>query len=423
MALFLFTLLGGNWLLRQPVEKPKAVGLDFIAFYTAGTFVRDGHADRMYDLNAVRTFQHDLAARYGVDIGQACGPWWNPPFYALVFVPLARLDYLPALAIWLAVNLACAATAIWLMTRMLPRETGWRSWALVPLLVVLSTPFIHALSHAQNTCVSLLLLTGAVMLWRSERALLAGLVGGLLFYKPQLATIVAVVMVFDLGWRAAAGFTITGVSFLAITLFALPATLGEFIHRVPQNLDLVQTHTVYLWERHATFKAFWRLLLQGRSAGATTFTVQAFTIASIGAIATALAWAAFQMRMRFRTSGQNPAIAETIFRDRLVAAAIVSSPLLVPFYFDYDQLLLSIAAVLFAAELMTRRGEHLSRVDRWLLVLWPLYYVWLMLNPDVAEHTRLSLTVPLLACIAGLMISRAAGPSDPLESNSPLARI
>ena len=37
-------------------------------------------------------------------------------------------------------------------------------------------------------------------------------------------------------------------------------------------------------------------------------------------------------------------------RDRLIAAAIAATPLLMPFYFDYDQLLLAIPAVLLAAE-------------------------------------------------------------------------
>jgi len=208
---------------------------------------------------------------------------------------------------------------------------------------------------------------------------------------------VAAVMVFDLGWRAAAGFAVTGAALIVITLVALPGALGEFVHRLPQNLDLVQSHTVYLWERHATLKAFWRLLLQGRAAGQTSVAVQALTIASMSALGIALAGAAIRARPRRRE-----------FRHRLIIAAIVASPLLMPFYFDYDQLLLSIAAVLFTAELMTRRDPSLARCDRWLLVLWPSYYIWLMLNPDVAERTHVSLTVPLLAAIASLMIARLA---------------
>lgn len=402
VCLFLATLLAGQWAIPRPAPGPRWIGLDFIAFYTAGSFVREGRVDRMYDLEAVRRFQHDLALRNGVDIGQACGPWWNPPFYALPFVPLARLAYPAALGAWIAANVLCAAIAVWLMIGLLPKETGWKSWALVPALVVLSTPFIHALSHGQNTCTSLLILTATVILWRSQRALPAGLVGGLLFYKPQLGMIVAAVMVFDLGWRAALGYTVTGCGLLLATLVALPGTLAQFLRQVPRNLDLVQSHTVYLWERHVTFKAFWRLLLQGRGIGATTVAVEILTVSCMAAVAIALGWAALRAREGMPQS-----------RDRLIAAAIVCSPLLMPFYFDYDQLLLAIPAVLLAAELMNRQSSRLPRVDRWLLILWPIYYVWLMLNPDVAEHTRLSLTVPLLAGIAALTIVRAGRAVSP----------
>ena len=396
IALFLATVSAAYIFRPQPPQGPRSVGLDFIAFYTAGTFVREGHLKRLYDLQAVQQFQHDLARRLGVEIGSACGPWWNPPFYALVFAPLSRLPYPNALAVWLTINLLCAAIAVVLLVRMLPVGTPWQTRALVPILLILSTPFIHALSHAQNTCTSLLLLTITVWLSRSRRPLLAGVVGGLLFYKPQLAMIVAAVLILDLGWRAAAGYAITGLGLLAVTVLILPGTLAAFVHRVPANLDFVQSHSVYLWERHATFKAFWRLLLQGRGVAHPSVATVALTAASMSIAGLGLLWAAVCARSR-----------GGVWRDRLIAAAIAATPLLVPFYFDYDQLLLAIPVVLFAAELMTRQGKPMPRADRWLVALWSVYFVWLMLNPDVAEKTRVNLTVPLLAGIVSLLIARA----------------
>ena len=43
----------------------------------------------------------------------------------------------------------------------------------------------------------------------------------------------------------------------------------------------------------------------------------------------------------------------------------------------------------------------------WLLRLWPIYYAWLMINPDIALLTRFNLTVPLLTGLVGLLIARA----------------
>ena len=79
--------------------------------------------------------------------------------------------------------------------------------ALVPLLVVISMPFVQAFSHGQNTFTSLLFLSITVALWRGERKFLAGIVGGLLFYKPQLGAVVAAALVLDLGWKSFAGLS------------------------------------------------------------------------------------------------------------------------------------------------------------------------------------------------------------------------
>ncbi len=81
----------------DPHDRGK-VGLDFIAFYTGGSFVRQGRSADLFDIRKVHQFQFDLAARNGVDLGNAVGPWWNPPFYAWVFVPISKLPYRDALS-------------------------------------------------------------------------------------------------------------------------------------------------------------------------------------------------------------------------------------------------------------------------------------------------------------------------------------
>jgi hypothetical protein len=81
-----------------------------------------------------------------------------------------------------------------------------------------------------------------------------------------------------------------------------------------------------------------------------------------------------------------------------------------PFYFDYDLLLLAVPAVLLAAEMLQRKNVAtgpLPAADRWLLLAWPALYAWLMVNADVAEKTRVNLAVPLLVAVAALSIARA----------------
>lgn len=371
------------------------MGLDFVAFYTAGSAVRDGRAQDLYDLDATNRFQQTLQERQGVAIGHRFAPWWNPPFYSLIFVPFSRLTFHTALLVWSLVSVLCAASACVLLCRMLPPEGGWQSRALVPVLLVLSTPFIATLTHGQNSCMSLALLTVTVVLWRARRPLAAGLAGGLLFYKPQIALVLAAVMLLDLGWRAALGYAITVVILLGLNLLILPGSLTTFLHQLPLNLDVVQSQIGYPWERHVTFKAFWRVLIQGNEAGMTCRLASSLGVACAGMMGALLARTA----LRARTAGIT-----TSTRDALIAVTIAITPLLMPFYFDYDLLLLAVPMVLLAAQ-MPKDSE--TRRESVLIACCMLLYLWLMVNPDVAEHFRINLAVPMLAAVALILLRRA----------------
>jgi hypothetical protein len=396
------------------LERPRAprstsnFGLDFIAFYTGGSFVNDGRHRELFDLRAVKAFQNELARLHGVDLGAAMGPWWNPPFYAWVFAPLAKLPYPAAANVWIGINIACAAAACFLLRRMLPRDVSWKTWALIPVPVALSTPFIHCVTHGQNAGTSLLLLTLLVTAWRSGRAFTAGVLAGLMFYKPQLAVVLSAVLVISLGRRALLGLCVTGAGLLLVTLAMMPGALWEFLHQMPLNLRQVQDQHVYLWERHATFKAFWRLLIQGRAAGAPSAWVTALAAVCMAAVGAALALVTGGRWVNPLRAIHDDDVEPS--RSRLIAATIAATPLLMPFYFDYDLLLLAVPAVLLAGEILRRKNVESGRLpaaDRWLLLAWPALYAWLMVNADVAEKTRVNLAVPLLAAVAGLSIARA----------------
>jgi hypothetical protein len=162
IAIFIATIWTTRALTSRSGSQGSGFGLDFIAFYTAGSFVDQGRLGDLYNLEAVHQFQRQVAGANHFDIGRAYGPWWNPPFYALVFKPLARLAYPAALIVWITLNLICFGVACVLLCRLLPERTNWRYRALVPVLTILSAPFILAVSHAQNACTSLLLLVVTV---------------------------------------------------------------------------------------------------------------------------------------------------------------------------------------------------------------------------------------------------------------------
>lgn len=383
-------------------ELPRAadvVGLDFIAFYTAGSLVADGRIANLYDLDTKRDFQRKLAVEIGRNPEAGLAPWWNPPFYAWVFVPFAHLAFVPATVAWTALNILMVGVGLMCLVRSgglpsgqdLPaRPVGSDGW-LAALLIVASMPFLGMVSHAQNTGMSFLLLSLTVLAWRTRRGMLAGAMCGLLFYKPQLALLVAGMLVLTLGWRPLLGLGCSGAALLAVTVITLPGALGDFATTMPNNLAYAQQQLVYLWDRHATVKAFWRLLLQGYETGPAWWVVDGLTILCAGGLGALLVMAG----MRWRRSGDVAGL------DRLIAATIVAMPLIMPFYFDYDLLLLAIPAWLLGRDCLAA-GDR----PKWLVRAWMVLYVWLYVNAAVAEASRVNGTVLLLSAVAVMMNAR-----------------
>ena len=300
-----------------------------------------------------------------------------------------------------------------ILCRMLPRD--WRVWGLVPLLTVCSPPFIQAMGHGQNTCLSLLLLCGAVSLWRSQRPIAAGIVTGLLFYKPQLGAILAVAMIIDLGWKPLAGLAIAGAALFLTTIVTLPGSLTDYLRRLPGNIAYMQVDHRYYWDRHVTLKAFWRLLLQGYTVGELTPLTRTLYLSSVAALAAFLFVTIWKLR------------SNSAARDTLIAATIVTMPLLMPFYFDYDLLLLSSAAVLCGSGFqpvssIQKHGLQTRATSGWLLANWIALFIWTSSNPTVSNMTHVNISVVLLTTLAAQLLAQARSFTAPTFQQTLAAR-
>jgi hypothetical protein len=408
LAVFILTMVAGN--IFSPKDKAVTtdmLGLDFLPFYTSGAFARTGHANLLYNIPAVAAFEHETAKPLGIDLGKDFGPFWNPPFYAWVFAPLSMLPYRQALAIWTVLNVAALALSVVLLIRMFPIGTTWQTWMLVPLLTLVSIPFIQAISHGQNTFTSLLLLCCAVTAWRNRNALWAGIFTGLLCYKPQHAAVLGAVMTLSLGRRTLWGLggVVAALSF--ITIVTMPGAMSDWLHRLPLNVHFMQIENPYSWERHATLKAFWRMMLQGRATGeekplVTLLTLLYTAMAALGLLS------AIQRTNKPIIDNVWTNETAAVRLDRLIAAAITATPLVMPFYFDYDLLLLAVPAVLFAGEMLSASpGKRATLSDRWLMRSWVLLFAVLLINSPLSHFIGIGLIAPPLALVAGFSIMRA----------------
>jgi hypothetical protein len=393
LALLALTFIVGNIFL--PADKAfdrHMYGHDFLPFYTAGQLIDTGQADHLYDPQATRKLEHETCSQAGLVIHNEYGAFLNPPFAALPAAWLARWPYPKALAIWTMILAVFLVTSIALLVNMLPLNSAWQTWGLVPVLLFTFIPAWQAALHAQNTFFSLLILTGTVTLWRKQKPLAAGLVAGLLLFKPQLGVVVAVVLAISLGRRAMTGTAITAAALLLISVIELPGALGGYVHQLPLNLRAIQELPNYTWHRHVTFLAAWRMLLQGHTGALPNFLARSLALCCMAATGICLARTIWRER-------NNPAST-----DRLIAAAITASPLLMPYYMDYDICLLAVAAVLCAADAI-RNG-----VDRTVLVSWVGFYCVMELNPSIAGSTRLIPAVPALVVLSLVLIRKASRP-------------
>jgi alpha-1,2-mannosyltransferase len=405
LVILLGTLVIGSFARPEklPVKEPASIngfGLDFIAFYRAGVLVHSGNSRLLYDLKDTRQFDGELAKAQNLDLGNSYGAFLNPPFFAWLFVPLVPMGYWKAMTAWLMINFCCFGIAAYLLCRIIPPQYDpdpneepkqhWRDLALVPVLMLLSYPFIETVCHAQNTCISLLLMSWAVLAWRSGRAYYAGVAIGILFYKPQLAAVVLLAMTLTIGWRALAGACASIAVLLLFNLLTLPGTLTEYFHVLTPNIEYYLATHPNVWMAHATFNGFWHVAL-----GPTSTTAQILAILCGMPVAFGLLLCVW----RNRKSGR---------RDRMISAVIAATPLIMPYYLDYDLLLLSIPAVLMAVEIIDRGpAKTLPKRDTWLIRLWIVLFALLMVNPMLTRLLQVNLAVPLLTSIAGLMIARA----------------
>jgi hypothetical protein len=181
--------------------KSTPIGEDFSIFWTASALSLAGETNAVYNLPEFQAAQLKLI---GKTTPPGCG-WYYPPIFLLLVLPLALLPYLLSLGFWLGVTLfgyllvmRCVAPShltIWL-TLAFP-ATFWNFY------------------YGQNGFLSVALLGGGLLLLLNRSPILAGLVLGLLCYKPQLAILIPVALIAGKCWKALIA-TITSALLLSL---------------------------------------------------------------------------------------------------------------------------------------------------------------------------------------------------------------
>ena len=346
-----------------PIDPPTTT--DFASFYAAGKLALAGTPELVYDQAA-----HHAAEMAATAPGIEYQFFFYPPVYLLLCTPLALLPYLPSFILF-----QTATLALWLVVaRRILRARGW-AWC-VP---VLAYPAVFwTIGLGQNALLTAALL-GAVTLLIDTRPWLAGLLLGLLCYKPHLALLVPVALAAGGYWRAfaAAALAVTTIVALSVLTFGL-APWQAYLAELSGARAVYETGRIEIAGYVTVFGA-------ARLLGIAAPVAYALQLAAALGSATIVAWI-------WRRD------ADSAHRGAALAAGILLS---VPLALLYD-LMIAAVAILWLARAASRDG----------FLPWEkLLLAFCMLVPLACRYVGEGLGMPLapLAPIAllGLAVARS----------------
>lgn len=307
------------------------IGRDFINFWAAPQIAFGEGGAALFDLD-----------RYNELIGRLFGaelPWhmWSyPPVLALFLWPLSQLPYFVALAVWALGSFAILACIVASAT---PTDRRWL--AIIALTFAPATLF-NAVG-GQNGFITASLFLGA-MLTLDRRPLCAGVMLGLLTFKPHLGLIFPVVLIALGAWRTIAAASVTTL----VVYVASLAILGvEFWERYVNFLANTQLSVLY------DPAQFWSAMMMSPMAGVMALGGSA-TLAGVIQIVISTA-------VVTTTAVSARSCADPILRTLVVASA---APLVSHQVFTYDMVLFAGAWIL-----VMLNGKYDAREERPIIVL------------------------------------------------------
>jgi hypothetical protein len=429
LAVLAASVIGFGWLAATSDGlndvRGRPLGTDFSNVYAAGTYVLEGRPALPFDAPSQHAREKEIFGAATPFYG-----WHYPPFFLFVAAPLALMPYALALAVWQGVTFGLYLWAIWGILAAcrgpyLPLKGGGRSPkrsegdrvgvhsrgyanrpppdAPVPafagtsastspfqgevrdgnrlwLLLALAYPAVFInLGHGHNGFLTAALFGGALVLL-DRRPWIAGILFGLLAYKPQFGLMIPLVLAVTGRWRtiAAAAATVivlVGAATLAFGLDVWTAFLEG--SRFTRLVVLEAGNTGW----HKIQSVFALVRMWGGSV-LLAYSVQA--IATV-AVAAALIWL-WRRRAEFALKA---------------AAVAIAALLATPYSLDYDLMVLAPALAFLAANGLThgfRPYEASALAALWLMPL---------AARSVAEVTLIPLGVPLMLAVFALILGRA----------------
>jgi len=351
----------------------RPLGTDFSNVYAAGTYVLDGHAPAAFD--PPQQFAREQKI-FG-DATQFYG-WHYPPFFLFVAAALAWMPYGIALAVWQAVTLALYLLMMRGIVARAPPIAG--SGDYLWLLLALAFPAVLInIGHGQNGFLTAALLGGALVMLE-RRPIAAGILFGLLVYKPQYGLLIPLVLIASGRWKcfASAAITVALLTLATTLVFGMEAWRAFFA-------STEFTRTVVLEQGNTGWHKIQSVFAWARMWGAPIPLAYALQGGVILGIAAALVWL-------WRSAAPYPLKA---------AALCLATILATPYSFDYDMMVLAPAIAFVAVDGFTRNFGPWEKTS--LAVLWLVP----ILARSIAQISLIPLGVPAMLAVFALILQRS----------------
>lgn len=304
-------------------------------------------------------------------------PWVYPPTFLLVLVPFALPSFVAGYVLFMSVSVLVLGLAV------RAYATAMADRLLFTVALLLSPAMAVGVMYGQNGLLTSGLLLGGFAL-RSARPVLAGVLIGLLSFKPQLGLLLPIVLLADGNYRSFASAALVTILFAAVSLAVFGiAPWHEWLQFASGGGELFrQWSTKYQADGAGVFAGI--LVLTG-----------SFRLALYGQFAAILASALVVYRVFATRTDRDCAFAI------LTCACMLSAPHLL----SYDMLLLAPGA---AAMLL-----FINRHDLGLLPQFACLLLWVSPLLTFAHHLPLSI---LLVAVCGGYFWHLSRPALPVPA-------
>lgn len=330
----------------------QQIGRDFINNWAGPRIAWHGHLATLFDLQG---YVDAMSREFGRPLPFM--NWGYPPFTLIAFWPLAQLPYFWALAVWTVGLFAIFARVGVSFVATDQRRLLLLSIALAPACIINTV-------GGQNGFLSGALMLGGVLLL-DRRPILAGVLFGLLTFKPQLGLVLPLALIVLRAWRTIGAAVITTAVLVAssIAVFGTEPWRHYLTDTSAFQLSLLK-------DLHGFYPYMMTSVLAEAHLMGLPFAASAVLQALVSIPVLVLAgWA-----MRWTGDPRRRAFI-------LVAAA----PLITPYAFNYDLAALSVVIAWRLIEDPPARGSAQEAVLRiaWLtpIVLMPLNMAHIGLAP------------------------------------------